>query len=450
MKKIISAVLALVMILGSFTCGVTVSAAEEDSGSGSILDGILNDATNLENFQNAVLGGGLGFDYSAKDEFYDIDKMLTDGAIGGQMLGISVDYLYNSTEKLYWNDLPIAKDDLTLASANINAYLKRILKNKYGDYKLFSMEKNELGIPYASYYATTIANFLGNLFYPDFVDVTISFEGTETVASDTFYAAIVRQSGFGELLQNNWCNQGYIDFRPVLETWGLLSGNILKSEYESGYRLGKKLVAAVINKFISEGPIAAFISILNVYAKSYKTYLYDATAALFNLRLAAGDIDHPELESLHGLFNIVFNGNNPDATDKLQFVQMPTDRFALARDNTELFLYVILYANINAQYADNSVVFNNFKNKINASDLTDDEKRNINDIVDALLLGDVSGLVVKLSELVSYNIQETPNDWFNAFKNAIASFFKKIADYFDNLFKILSGEKEPPNWNEEK
>ena len=446
MKKVISTVLALVMIFSCFTCGLTVSAEEEG---GSLLDGIINDATNLENFQNAVLGGGVGFDYKAKNEYYDVDQMITDGKIGGQMLGISVDFLYNSNEPLYWKDIVISKDDLTIASGNINTYLKRIIREKYGDGKLYSMEKNELGIPYASYYATNIANFLGNLFYPDFEEVTINFEGTKTVEEDTFYAAIVRQSGFAELLQLNWCNQGYIDFRPALETWGLLSGNLVASEYESGYRLSKKLVAAVINKFISEGPVAAFMNILNVYAKSYKTYLYDATLALFNLRIAAGDIDRVELESLHGLFNIVFNGNNPKATDKLQFVQMPTDRFALAKDKTELFLYVLLYANINAQYCNNTAIFNGFKDTILASDLTDEQKSNVNAIIDALLKGDVSGLVDKLSGLVMYNIQETPNDWMNAIKNAIASFFKKIADYFDNLFKILTGEKEPPRWDEE-
>ncbi|MBR5826373.1 MAG: hypothetical protein IKY78_04740, partial [Clostridia bacterium] len=210
-----------------------------------------------------------------------------------------------------------------------------------------------------------------------------------------------------------------------------------------------KFVAAIINKFISEGPVAAFMNILEVYSKSYETYLYDATVALFNLRIAAGDVDHPELKSLHELFNIIFNGNNPDATDKLQFVQMPTDRFAAARDKTELFLYVLLYANINAQYGNNVAVIDGFKDTINASDLTDEEKGNINAIIDALLKGDATDLVAKLTDLVMYNIQETPNDWINAFKKAIAAFFKKIADYFDNMFKLLSGEKEPPKWNEE-
>lgn len=445
MKKVISAVVAVIMIVGCFTCGLTANAEE-----GSMLDDILNNAANMENFQNAVLGGGTGFDYSAKEEYYDIDSMIQDGKIGGQMLGISVDYLYNSTETLYWKDVAISKDDVTLAYANINSYLKRIMKEKYGDYKLFSMEKNEYGIPRASYYATTIANFLGNLFYPDFVDVTISFEGTETVSEDDFYSAIVRQSGFGELLQNNWCDQGIVDFRPMLETWGLVSENILDSEYFSGYRLGKKLVAAVINKFISEGPVVAFLNILQVYARSYKTYLFEATEALFRLKLASGDIDIIELESLHELFNIVVNGNNPEATDKLQFVQMPTNRLSKATDKTELFLYFLLYSNINAQYKNNIAVIDGYKGQINSSSLSDEEKSNINAILDAILKGDVTDLVTKLTSLVMYNIQETPNDWFNSLKNAIAAFFKKIVDYFDNLFKVLSGEKEPPRWDQEK
>ncbi len=445
MKKVISTLIAVIMIVGCFTCGLIANAEE-----GSMLDDILNNAANMENFQNAVLGGGIGFDYSAKEEYYDIDSMIQDGKIGGQMLGISVDYLYNSTETLYWKDVAISKDDVTLAYANINSYLKRIMKEKYGDYKLFSMEKNEYGIPRASYYATTIANFLGNLFYPDFVDVTISFEGTETVSEDDFYSAIVRQSGFGELLQSNWCDQGIVDFRPMLETWGLVSENILDSEYFSGYRLGKKLVAAVINKFISEGPVVAFLNILQVYARSYKTYLYEATEALFRLKLASGDIDIVELESLHELFNIVFNGNNPEATDKLQFVQMPTNRLSKAADKAELFLYFLLYSNINAQYKNNIAVIDNYKGYVNSSSLSDEEKSNINAILDAILKGDVSDLVTKLTSLVMYNIQETPNDWFNSLKNAIAAFFKKIVDYFDNLFKVLSGEKEPPRWDQEK
>jgi len=441
MKKIISIILVMIMLAGCFTFAV--------SAEGSELDDIINNAANMENFQNSVIGGGVGFDYSAVEEYYDIDRMIADGKIGGEMLGISLDYLYNSKEPLYWKDVAVSKNDLTLAAGNINAYLMRIVKERYGNFELYSMEIGEHGVPKASYYATTIANFLGNLFYPNFVDVTITFEGTKYVEEDAFYAAIVRQSGFGELLQNNWCNQGDVDFRPFIETWGLSNGDVLASEYKSGYRLGKKLVAAVIEKFIDEGPVNAFMNILKVYTRSYSTYLYDATAALFNLKLSSGDVSLPELASLHELFNIVFNDNDPNATDKLQFVQMPTNRFSMAKDNTELFLYVIIYANINARFGNNTAVIDSYKAKINASTLTAEEKSNVNAIIDALLKGDVTDLVNKLTDLVMYNINETPNDWFTALKNSLAAFFKRIADYFDNMIKLLTGEKEPPRWGDE-
>ncbi len=441
MKKTISFVLAVIMTVTCFTGVLTVSAEE-----GSKIDEIINDVTNMENFQDSIIAGSSGFTYP-EDAEYDIAEMIENGEIEGEMLGISIDYLYNSTTPLYWNNVSVSKNDLALAVGNVNSYLQRILKNKFGGFNLYSMEKNKAGVPYASHYATVMANFLGNLFYPDFKEVTVSFEGTETVNEDVFYGEIVKQSGFGALLEANWCNQGDFDFRPLMETWGLLRDKVLKSEYRDGYILGRKLVAAVVNKFLSEGPVNAMLSILQIYSRSYKTYLYDATAALFTLKLAAGEVELTELESLHELFNLVFNGNDPEATDKLQFVQMPTDRFRMAEGTTELFLYLILYANINSRYANNESVIEGYKAKIDSADLTAEEKDNIKAMLDAFLKGDISGLVSKLAELFAYNIQQTPNDFLNMIYNAIASFFKKIVDYFDNLFKILSGEKEPPRWD---
>ena len=39
--------------------------------------------------------------------------------------------------------------------------------------------------------------------------------------------------------------------------------------------------------------------------------------------------------------------------------------------------------------------------------------------------------------------------WENGTAEPRMGAIQKIADYFDNLFKILSGEKEPPRWDEE-
>ncbi len=222
----------------------------------------------------------------------------------------------------------------------------------------------------------------------------------------------------------------------MIETWGLSTENVLKSEYYDGFRLGKKLVAAVINKFLSEGPISVFMNILNIYSKSYILYLYDATVALFSAKIAAGVVSPEELETLDGLMNLIVNNNDPEDTEKLQFVVMPSDRFRIAKDTTELFLYFIVYSNINCRYKNNTNVVEGYKQSI------DDDK--IDMIIDVLLMGDLSKLVSQLGDLFQENLQQTPNDFLSRIANTFSRFIKMIADYFDNLFAIIMGEKEFP------
>lgn len=441
MKKTISFILAITIAMSSFFC-INVFAEE----GGSVVGDIFDDVTNMENFENTVITGSSGFIYP-DDADYDVDKMIENGEIEGEMLGITVDILYNDTNPLLWGKLDVSRDDLSLARANINTYLQRLLKAEYGGFNLFSMSPNEKGIPAASYNATVITNFLGHLFYPNYVDKTINFKGTETVSSDEFYGTIVRESGFGELLQYNWCNQPFLDFRPMLEVWGLKCDTVLKSEFRDGFRLGKKLVSAVVDKFLNNGPVNALLDIIHKYTRSYVVYLYDSTLALFNLRISAGDITPEELLSLHGIFNIVVNGNDSSDTSKLQFVQMPTDRFRLAADSTELFLYFIVYCNINARYKNNEAVIDGFKASVDNMSISAEDKTVIKSIIDGILKGELKEFVTHLTELFSKNVAGTPNDILGSIKHAIASFFKKIIDYFDNLFKMLSGEKEFPRWD---
>ncbi len=424
MKKTISLVLVAVMLISSFFC-FNVSAEE-----GSALDGILSDITNMENFEDAVINSTSGFEFPEEGDL-EVDEMISEGIITGEMLGISVDFLYNSKADLLWKDVSVSKDDVALASANLNTYLKRVLYDKYGGFNLYTMENNA-----ASVYATKIANFLGNMFYPDFEEVTIQFKGTETINKDEFYGEIVTKSGFADILQYNWCNQGRFDFRPMIETWGLSTESVLNSEYYDGYRLGKKLVAAFINKVLSEGPINAFMEILNIYSKSYMLYLYDATVALFSAKIAAGVISPDELKTLDGLMNLIVNNNNPADTGKLQFVVMPSERFRIAKDTTELFLYFIVYSNINCRYKNNTNVIQTYKESVN------DDK--IDMIIDVLLRGDLSSLVFELGNLFQENLENVPNDLLTRIADTFSKFIKWIADYFDNLIAIIMGEKEFP------
>lgn len=430
MKKLISILLALTLLMGTFMC-TPVYAADEENAEGEdsgIIDDLLGDITNMENFQNAVINSSSGFVFPEGSEA-DVNEMIAQGLIEGEMLGISVDFLYNGTGELYWKNVTVSKDDISLAKANLNTYLKRVLNEKYGGLKLFTMEGNA-----ASIYATKIANFLGHMFYPNFTDVTIQFSGIETIREDEFYGTIVEKSGFGDVLQYNWCNQGRIDFRPILQTWGLSLDKILKSEYSDGYRLAKKLIPAVINKFLSEGPVNAAVDIINVYSKSYLGYMYDATVSLFSQKIAAGIVDPQELRTMEGLFNFVVNNNNPDDTSKLQFATMPSKRFKAAKDTTEVFFYILLYSNINCRYKNNMTVIESYKG----------EDARVNSMIDVLLKGDLSEFILDLSNLFMDNISETPNDIFKSLKDTIAKFIKQIADFFNDWIKILMGYTEYP------
>lgn len=443
MKKFISLFLAVVMTVTCFSGVFSASAADE----GSKLDDFIGDMTNMESFQNAILGGNLGFDFSEEDQL-DINNMINNSQINAEMFGISINDLYSGKAVINWNNFPINKGDLALAIANVNSYLVRIFKEKFGNGKILSMEMSRHGTSYASYYATSIANFLGNLFYPDFKEVKIEFEGTQLeVSEEDFYAEIVRQSGFGLLIDTNWCEKAKVDFRPFMETFGLTSDKILQSEYTNGYILGRKLVKSTVEKFIYDGPLTTALSIIDAFSKAYKTHLKGTVEALFANRLSAGEIRLSDLDSLHGLFNIVFNGNNPDAADKLQFVQMPVASFVRSESSTELFLYIMMYSAINVNYKNNRAVAEDMKIKVDSLDVTDEDKNIFKCMVDAVFKGDINGLASNIESIFSANIEKIPDDFLSAVKNAIVSFFKKVAAYIENLMKFFSGEAEPPRWD---
>lgn len=438
MKKIISLILAVVMTLTCFT-GMTASAesaAAEGESTSSKLDEIINDTTNMEEFESAVLEGTSGF-VIPEDAAEEVSGMIKDGTIEGQMLGLTVDYLYTNSTQLFWEQVTVEKADIALASGNLNTYLKRILGNLYGGFKLYTSEN-----------ATAMANFLGNLFYPNFTEVEINFTGSEQIGEEDFYESIVLYSGFGDLLQHNWCNQGLIDFRPVLTTFGLSLDSVLKSEYKDGQRLGIKLLQAFVTKVLGEGPANVLIDLIQVFSKTYMVFLYEPIEALFRMKINSGIITENELKTMDGLVNLIANNNHYNASEpiedqKLQFVDWPVMRFKNSADTTETFLYFLMYANINSQYRRNAEVIEGYKAEIYAiesSNITDEEKARVCSMLDVLLKGDLTAVVSDLSALFKENLDAAPADIFTSFANTISRFLKKIADYFDYLYKLFTGE----------
>ncbi len=481
MKKFICIVLCLSMML-SFA-GI--------AGAANI------DAVNQGNFNLGPLDGESGFaealnnfDYtSIATDATDVFKMVDDGKLEDLQPHInldesySLDYAatyvedlqYNVTSELTWgrhvtytndngtpddadDDIIVnPKSDISLAFSNVDVYLKRILNSKYGGQNLF-LKTND-GTPDCDDYATAIASLLYNLFYPtennEYVTIEIEFPGTQTVSKDDFYTEIVKKSGLDNILQYYWCNNSFLNINPVLYTLGVELDDMLEDDYKYGLNMGIRILSSVIEKILNVGPLNYALDLIWAYSRTYHLFLREPTIALFSIRIAERSsktdmqpMTVQDLQTLGGLANFIFNDFDAQATDKLHFLLVPTARFGASRDTTELFLYVLTYLNINVKYLNNAEIL---RNSTVVSDIFGEDTL-VSSFFKGLFLGeytlrdgsptDIDGFILGYSDMYKETIDMLPDDVFSSIKRAIEKILKWIADYFDNLFKILTGEKE--------
>lgn len=420
MKKFLAVLLSLVMLVSSFTV-----AASAETGSIADMVGDVDFEEALKNF-NAD-GMELPEEYLDENYQYDMEALLQSGALNElNLFGLTVDFLYNSSEDLFWSALSVKKSDLTLAEANLNMYLMRVIRNHFGDEKLYTADNAE-----------AIANFIGHLINEDFTDVNVIYN-KEPVSEEVFYSTVADFSGLDEVIQYNWCDQPRINFKPLLYTLGVSLGDLLDSDFGKGQVLAETIIKTVINKCMTTGPIDYLIEVLTAYSRTYGLSLNEPLKALLKGKIARGVISEDELCTPRGLLNLIFNNNNPDDTSKLQFITPPTYRFAIAKDTTESFLYLLVYLNLVGRYQSNGNVVRNFQADISADSLlTATEKERVNAVLNGVFLGDLSGIVAMMSDLAVENIEEGKNDIWKNFVNFIISFIKKFVGMFDKIYQSL-------------
>lgn len=468
MKKLISILLTVSMLL-SFACVAQVSAADSAVQGGFNIetdDAGLDSA--LENFDpNSIIGSAEDvFTFLRDGKFDGIETLFSWSAENSKFsseIEYVIDLLYNSKSEIMWgahvadeNGISI-KGDIALVCANANVHLKRILNQKYGGQNLY-LKSNNSSTKDADDYATAIASFIYNLLYPnggEYKVIDVQFQGTQTVSEDTFYGTIVEKSGLDDILQYNWCNQPYMNFKPLLNVIGVDLDNILDSEYLDGFRLGKKVVKHVIEKFLNDGPVNYFLDLIWAYSRAYGVALYEPTVALFNLKISdrvADTSKQPmtvnDLKSLTGLVNFIFNNFTNTDTTKLQFMSMPVRRFGMAKDTTELFLMVFTYLNLNSRVSNNAQLL---RNTDTFTEIFDEDAVGLA-FYNSLFLAeyyakdgtatDLNGFKDSFTGMYQDAIDNAPTDIFDSIKRTLQRILKFIADYFDNLFKILTGEKQ--------
>ena len=420
MKKFIALLLSLVMILSSFA----VSASAETGSIGDLVDDI--------NFEEALKdfnadGMELPEDYLDENYQYDMEALLQSGALNNMNLfGLTVDFLYNSSEDLFWATLSVQKSDLAIARGNLNMYLMRVLKNHFGGDKLYTAKNAE-----------AIINFIGHLINEDFTDTNVVFN-SEPVSEAVFYKTVVDFSGLDVVIQHNWCDNPNMNFKPLMYALGVSLGNLLERDFKDGQILAETIVKAVITQNLEVGPVNYLLDLLSAMSRTYGMCMLEPLKALLQSKLTRGVITEEELSTMRGLLNLIFNNNNPDDTSRLQLITPPTYRFAIAKDSTEVFLYLLVYLNLVGRYKSNPQVVSGYKTDISESTiLTQTEKERVSAVIDGVFLGDLTGIVAMMGDLTVENMEEGKNDLWTKFVTFLSDMIKKFIGLFDKIYQSL-------------
>ncbi|MBR5437844.1 MAG: hypothetical protein IKV21_02900, partial [Clostridia bacterium] len=169
-----------------------------------------------------VFGASAAEGYAARNTLEKFDSYSDFVAKNGdkEIFGFTYDTLYESNSFVDWTKLDISyssengpvyydKGAFSLAFGDISAYLKRVTAFFFSGDRLFSEEN-----------ALNITNFIGKMINPDFKEVTYMFGTSVTPNEEDFFLQIAKQSGLGDIMQNNWCGKGPDFFKPFLSAFG--------------------------------------------------------------------------------------------------------------------------------------------------------------------------------------------------------------------------------------
>ena len=454
MKRVLSFILSLVMI---FSCFSVIFAGAENGGISDLIyseETIAASESALMNFQIKGLPTRIDdFEkFWGSDEWKKVD-----------LFGIGLDFLYSGKGSLVWSELDvfvredgklvygedglpkmlISKDDISLAFTNLSIYLERVFYDEYGALNLYTIEN-----------AVALANFIGKMFYPDFKELKVdnykSYFGNKIPSANEFFKAVTSFSGLDTLINYNWVPKGKDFCQPLVN---ILGGNYLdvyEDYYNDGLMLGSKLIEAMYKKLLTVGPIEFIYDILNIFSSvSYGISYRDAVLALFTHKIASfgSYITTTELEGIDGLLKLIFCDaecftNNLIYTNKFCPMPFPSERYNSTTNKEDKLIYLYYYLNLCGRYKNNTFFFESLKQTIDAKEtLVSDDKMKLKALVDGFFLGRFDVAVKDaIVPLYKENISTATTSLSERMKNAFMTFMKKIADYFEYLRKIISGE----------
>ena len=455
MKKTMSLLLALIMLLS----GISVFPVSAESG---VLDNLLGSAEDVAAAESALSYFEIKNLPSKIDSYAEFEGTAAWDKVS--LLGINLDFLYSDKGALSWAELDvfkkdnngnlvygedgypvklISKDDISLAFSNINTYLQNILYTMYGGLNMYTSD-NAIGL----------ANIIGNIFFHNFKELNPAdyknYFTNEIPSSNEFYRAVVTLSGFDGIVQANWVPRGKNYCEPVIKALCGNSLNFYDEYYTDGLVLSSKIVEAMVKKLLSVGPVDFIYDLVNSFSSQFFVSTYgEPLLALFTHKMPVigSFIVEEDLYSFDGLLQLVFCDadcytSGSGSVVKFCPFNFPTERLGATYDKDEALIYIYYYLNLCGRYKNNYEFFENVKDSIesNAS-ISEDDTKKLKALVDGLFLGDFeTALKDGIIPLYQVNSSSTSTSIIERMRNSFMIFLKKIADYFDYLRRIFSGE----------
>lgn len=458
MKKTLSFLLALIMLVSCF--GVpSVFAAEEDETYTE--QEVYAAAEAMKYFKVTGLPEG-GF----AEDIDDLKKTELWNKIN--LLGMNLDFLYNSNETVVWSRLDVYKKDasgnlvldelgapiamvdkgkIALNLSCINVYTKDLFYSLYGGLKLYTVDN-----------AIAMANALGKTFYRDFESLSADnfrgLFGNETPSAKVFFEAVVTLSKLDVIVQENWCSRGRAFCEPVVNALGGEFVDMYSEHYNNGKLLAAKTLEAFFTKMNIYGPIQTIADAFRAIMASYDNFR-EPVLALFTHKMAdiQGENTVEYYNSFSGLLEIIFCDCDPvakkgcfseDKSGASHFcpLDVPVKRLTSVADDDEFYMFMFYYLNLCGAHRNNSAYIKSLQGKIMSNPIiAAEDKEKVVSIFDGYFLNNMTSVSEKIvTPYLSTLFEPSSEGLFDRLRNSLQVFLKKIADYFDYLYKIFTGK----------
>ena len=241
-----------------------------------------------------------GFEYDYETKSYD--KQIFENII--EVKEVIYNEYTRKNEAHYRYYFFLEKGEFSLMRSNSNYLLNKILKNSISSSQL-------LDVSVVNENAVNITNFIGNLLYVDFKNVTVEddiLKGISKLTTETFFRRIAEKSGLASILDSGWCNATAFNVKDIMSALGVVVKDdvILSVELNKGNYMGGRILTDMYASFV-DNPMGYIAGLFQLFCRNYSSLYSKPINKLFFMKVpeiverakAAGfEADYGELKTV--------------------------------------------------------------------------------------------------------------------------------------------------------